>query len=177
VRLAWIGVIMSLLFLLCWVYIFFGSWSTTRVWTAVRPTPLYVGLEEGPWDDTAVLVEQMERLYGAAVAYHRDFGQWPADPGVLVGRFLPHGFEMSGSLTYCPVPDSERQSYSWVLIVSDAVGYNVDGERLAVQHRLVCRLTGKVELLPVPEVATLLDAQSVDAIPAKPDVAASGNGD
>jgi hypothetical protein len=168
----------GLSFFACWVYSYLLGWPATWVGTAIRPAPLsYVGLEEESWDDTAALVEQMQRLQQAAAAYNRDFRRWPSDPTVLIGRFLPHGFDISSRLTYRPVPDFEQDSYSWILIVSDAVTGNVDGERLITPSRLICRLSGKIELLPAPQAASLLDAQSADFPPAKPSTAATGDSD
>ena len=137
----------------------------------------YVGLEEEAWDETGTLAEQVEQIHHAAAAYYRDFREWPGDISVLVGRSLPHGFKMSATLTYRSVPDSEYESYSWILIVSDVVRHDLDGERLSGPHRLICRLSGKVELLPASQVAALLDTQPVDTPPAKPNAAATGSSD
>lgn len=158
VVLAWIGMAVALVALPAWLYVgnLFVTAARTATFTMGRP---YRPIAEEPWEMTSALVEQMKRIHRGASAYRRDFGKWPSDVDVLVGRSLPRGFRMPAGLTYRPVPPSEQRSYSWVLIISDEVEVGPDGELLGQPHRLICRLSGKVELLPAPEVSVLLNTQ------------------
>ena len=167
VILAWIGIVIALVALPGWLYV--GNLFVTAARTATFTMgPSYRPIQQESWEMTSGLVEQMKRIHRGASAYRRDFGKWPPDVDVLVGQSLPRGFKMPRGLTYRPVPPSEQQSYSWVLIVSDEVRAGPDGELLGQPHRLVCRLGGKVELLPAPQVSVLLNTQRTEITPAEP---------
>jgi len=158
VTLAWIGIAISLIVLPCWF--FFGR----SVLVALRSRAPFAMPAYAPFEDESLramgeLAETMRRIHRASSAYHRDFGQWPTEIEDLAGRSLPREFTMSRELTFRPPPESGRQSFQWVLIVSDDTLYDLEGGRLNEPHRLVCRLGGKVELLPSDEVQVLLDTQ------------------
>ena len=175
VVLAWIGMAVALVALPGWLYVGKLFLTAARTATFTMPPP-YRPIQEESWEMASALEEQMKRIHRGASAYRRDFGEWPPDVDVLVGRSLPRGFKMPGRLTYRPVPPSEQRSYSWVLIVSDEVRAGPDGELLGRPHRLVCRLGGKVELLPAPEVSALLNSQRTDITPAEPTKPTTGGG-
>jgi hypothetical protein len=178
VALAWVGTVLALVALPCWFLIFsaLGAAVMSRVTPGGGPAVSPAALD----DDLAAaltgqLANEMERVYHAAAAYYRDFRKWPDDVSVLIGRSLPAGFTLSGQLEYRPVPRSQRRSYTWILIVSDERRYGLDGQRLAIPHRLTLRLSGKRELLPVPQVDSLLAAQPPEG-PAGPSDAADNEG-
>ena len=109
--------------------------------------------------ETDRLAEQMERIHIAARAYVRDYGQWPDGVASMIGRSLPRGFTMSSKLTYRSVPEGQASAATWVLIVSEPLEYNRAGQRLDQPHRLIVRLDGRVELLPVDRARTLLASE------------------
>ena len=159
VTLAWLAIALSALVFPCWLLLIStltSFVSTTRVFTA--PPYAQAPLDEG-WMVTSDLSDQMERVFDAASAYRRDFGEWPDSADVLVGKNLPRGFRLSPRLTYRPVPPSETGSFTWPLLVSDEVQYDAFGERFETPHRLVLRLNGRVEALPNAQVETLLAEQ------------------
>lgn len=158
VTLAWIGIAISLIVLPSW-YFFGQSFLVTIRSRAPFAMPVYSPFEDESVVAIGELGETMRRIHRAAAAYHRDFAQWPAEIEDLAGRSLPRGFAMPQELTYRPPPESQWQCNPWVLIVSNDTQYDLEGGRLSEPHRLVCRLGGKVELLPSDEVQLLLDSQ------------------
>ncbi|MGD2109091.1 MAG: hypothetical protein PVI86_06840 [Phycisphaerae bacterium] len=162
VTLAWLSIVLSALVLPCWLVLFStvtSFVSSARMFTAppyAQPTP------DEDWLVTGDLARQAERVFQAASAYYRDFGKWPDDLGVLVGRTLPRGFTLSPRLTYRPVPPSEDASTTWVLVVSDDLEHDLDGNRLADPRRLVVRLNGVIDLLPSAQVGALLATQPAE---------------
>jgi hypothetical protein len=159
VRLAWIGLVLGSAMLCVWIPLinwFVSAVSTSRPFAWPSPR---VALEDDAWADAAALRTEMERIHAAAVAYHRDYQRWPEGVDELVGKSLPASFVPSAELTYRPVPQSQSLSHKWILIVSKPVPYDSDGEPLAVEHRFVLTLGGKIELLPVETARELLASQ------------------
>lgn len=161
VTLAWLAIVLSALVFPCWLLLIstvtsLVSTARTRIFTA--PPYAQAPLDES-WMVTSDLSEQMERVFNAASSYRRDFGKWPSSVDILVGKNLPRGFRLSPRLTYRPVPPSETRSFTWVLLVSDEVHYDLSGEQFETAHRLVLRLNGRVEVLPNAQVQTLLAEQ------------------
>ncbi len=162
VRLAWIGLVLGCTMLCVWILLI--NWFMSAVSTGPRFTwpPPRVALEADAWADTAALRTEMERIYDAAAAYHRDYQRWPEGVDELIGKSLPASFVPSADLTYRPVPESQSLSHKWILIVSKPVQYDSDGAPLAAPHRFVLTLGGKIDLLPAETVAELLASQPQD---------------
>jgi len=155
VTLAWVGLVISMLAAFAWGLMFsllIPSMQTRITWTV----PPYATMpEDEDWQQTADLADTMERIYRAASAHHRDFGNWPDDVETLVGQSLPRGFKMPKILTYRRVPADQVGAFDWILIISEPLRYNRDGELLGLPHRLILRTNGKVEFLPSDKVEAM----------------------
>jgi len=167
----------------------FGLVAYTRFAGGRRAAPgIYANTSHNPGEQTGTLAKHMERIHSAARAYRRDYSEWPASIDPLVGVSLPSGYKMPTELAYRPPPalpptssdlrptssgssltSSDRLPASdplldWVLVVSEAVDYDRDGNRLAEPHRLILRLGGKMELLPADAVNKLLASQEDEQV-------------
>jgi hypothetical protein len=161
VIIAWIGIVISGLALLGWFAFgrtILGSARTAAFWGA----PVYMPADDDARYGVGELADWVDRIYAAAAADHRDFARWPVRIEDLAGRLLPRDFTMPEGLTYRRPPTSQQRSTTWVLIVSDDVYYDLDGQELDQPHRLIGRLGGKVELRPSEEVQALLDSQNTN---------------
>jgi predicted nucleic acid-binding Zn-ribbon protein len=121
-----------------------------------------VALADVPEAEPQRLAGQMEQIFHAARAYHRDFGQWPESVETLIGRFLPQGFELSPGLTFRPVPPSRGTELDWVLIFSEPVAFDLEGNALDQPHRLRLRLNGEIDLIAEQALGSLVLSGSDD---------------
>lgn len=163
VGLAWAGLVLSAVALPLWAFVAVSAVNRATTARALFPIPARVRSGGEAMGKTAALTGEMERIHRAATAYFRDYKRWPDDVEVLVGRSLPRTFTMSDELTYRPVPEKQAFSTEWVLIVSEVVLYDADGEQLEGPHRLVLRLNGKIDILPEADVEELLSSQPLDS--------------
>jgi hypothetical protein len=162
VGLAWAGLVLCLVAVGVWALVV-GVARTRMLATGPvvlpPPAPTYT---DDVWE-ASELADQMTRIHQAASAYHRDYNKWPPDIVPLRGRALPAGFRMSPRLTYRPVPPGEAFSMDWVLIVSEPLKFDQDGEPLDQPHRLLLRLNGRIDAHPEAEAQNLLRSQQPDA--------------
>ena len=164
VGLAWVGLLMSVAAVLIWTAVAgHVIQSAGRATVTIGGTGV-VGIAGNQASDEASvetfdLREAMRSVHLAANAFHRDFDRWPSSPDELAGKSLPSGFRMSPSLIYRPVPSDASLNEDWILIFSLPLDFDAEGDPLTTPHRLVIRLSGKVEFLPADQVESLLQAQ------------------
>jgi hypothetical protein len=166
VGLAWAGLLLSLAGMTVWMIVLVTLPGRTGTVGPVAP-PLAGPTTPPPdtWEHTSELIGQMNRVHQAANTYYRDYKRWPDGIEPMVGRSLPPSFKVSSRLTYRPVPPTEQLSMDRVLMVSDTVSFDEDGQPLDGPHRLILRLSGKVEALPEQQVQDLLNTQSANPPP------------
>jgi hypothetical protein len=121
-----------------------------------------VALADLPEAAPQKLAKQMEQVFYAAEAYHRDFDKWPENIETLIGHFLPRGFELSAKLTFRPVPASESNELGWVLVMSEPLQFDLSGGRLHEPRCLALRLSGRIELLDDAEPASSIPSTAMD---------------
>ena len=160
--LAWIGVVLAALALVGWIAVFRSATTSVRTSFTMSGAPYASPGEPEAWQRTETMTAMVERIQRAATAYHRDFGEWPASLEALAGHGLPQGFRIPEDITYRAVPRTGGNHLDWLLVVSDEVSVDKQGNRLPEPHRLVARLDGGVELLPAKAVLELLDAQPIE---------------
>lgn len=148
---AWVGIVVAALALSGWILLFQTAFNQVagprRVWTPPPMSPIPADAANRP----AVLRDQMERVFVAAKAYRRDYAEWPPDVASLVGRSLPNAFDFADELRYRPVPEEVASSFSWGLIVSDPLEFDLNGAQLRSPRRLVLWLDGEIEQLEEDE--------------------------
>ena len=157
--LVWVGMTVAALALIGWVAFFGTVRMSFRTTFVGRGMPYAQSGAQPEWERTDRIVATMERVQRAALAYHRDFGEWPDSPESLAGHRLPQGFKTPEDLTYRPVPATWRNRLEWVLIVSSELTVDREGEALREPHRLLARLDGSLDLLPAGEVNAIVASQ------------------
>jgi len=168
VTLAWLAIVLSGLIFPCWIVLITSVTSFLSTLGTFTAPPYAQSVLDGNWTAASKLTEEMERVHAAASAHRRDFAAWPRNLDTLIGSNLPHGFKLSHRLTFRPVPPSQVKSTTWVLLVSDELNHDIEGNQLGQPHRLVLRLNGRVEVLPASQVETLLAEQPLEDPPAEP---------
>jgi len=161
VALAWAGITLAGLALLIWTGIFRFATTSVRTTFTISGAPYTSSEEPEDWQRAETLSATVERIQRAAIAYHRDFGAWPQSLEALAGHGLPPGFGVPDGITYRAVPADGDTRRDWALVVSGEISVDRHGNRLPKPHRLVARLDGGIDLLPVDAVAELLAAQPV----------------
>ncbi|UCF34743.1 MAG: hypothetical protein JSV78_05450 [Phycisphaerales bacterium] len=159
---AWVGMILAIATVVGWVCLIDLFRSSPTWGPAFGPTWAESEYDAGDWMKPAQWEETMERVYQAARSYHRDYGEWPASVDAMKGRTLARDFTLSPELTYRPVPDGRQDDPQCILMFSAETFFDVEGEELTAPHRLVLRLSGKVELLPSAEVEALVTDDASD---------------
>lgn len=152
---AWVGLLMGLVTLAGWVLMFSFATSLTpgvMRWAVPPPTT--------PTDDTAgervaKLAGELERLGVKITAYRRDYRKWPPAMEALVGRYLPDAYVLPKEILFRPPVNPENTPGDWVVAYSVELLYDQDGERLSSPHRLVLRLSGRVDLVKREELPEL----------------------
>jgi hypothetical protein len=174
VTLAWVGIAIAVVALGGWFVIISGLVIPAVRMTVVGVPPAYVLDSEEDWSATGTLADAMKRIHQAASAYRRDYGSWPDEVELLIGKSLPLSFSVPKELTYRAVPAQEQRSYSRILLVSEPVRYDLGGQLLDEPHQLVCRLGGKVELLPVAGLTVEPAEQRPEPVYAEPEKPRTG---
>jgi hypothetical protein len=161
---AWVGMILAIVTIFGWVYLIDLFRSSPAWGPAFGPTWAESEYDAGDWMRSSEWAETMERVYQAARSYRRDYGEWPASLDAMKGRTLARDFTLPPELTYRPMPDGSQEDPHWILMFSRETGFDIDGEELSTPHRLVLRLSGKIEPLPSAEVEALVadDASEPD---------------
>lgn len=156
---AWVGITLCLLALVGWTA---GLASLTRIRKAgifTMPTPVYDSSDQPEWHKPMDWATELERLHQAASAYRRDFDRWPSSVADLRGHSLPQSYQLPDDLTYHPVPEGEADRFDRLLVVSEGTYYDREAVRLVNPHRMVLRLSGRIEMLPLDQVDALLAGQ------------------
>jgi hypothetical protein len=161
---AWVGMILAIVTIFGWVYLIDLFRSSPAWGPALGPTWAESEYDAGDWMKSSEWAETMERVYQAARSYRRDYGEWPASLDAMKGRTLARDFTLPPELTYRPVPHNRQDDLHWVFMFSAETVFDIDGEELTAPHRLVLRLSGKIESLPSAEVEALVadDASEPD---------------
>ena len=159
---AWVGIILAVLTLLGWVYAI-TNLPAIRTWgPAFGPTWNEAGSVDNAWLQPSEWSDTMERVYRATATYHRDYHEWPASIEDLKGRSLPTGFTLPDELRYRPAPADSQSDPQWILMVSAETLFNLEADELHTRHRVILRLSGKIEVLPTDEVEALLAEQPLE---------------
>jgi hypothetical protein len=166
VALAWVGLVMSLVALFAWAlgtYLLYnaGPGVAAPGWI---PPPAAAPQLIDEMDLTQSWADKMSRVHKAANDFRRDYRRWPSSMDKLIGAYLRSDFALPEGFAYRPVPSSAQTSTDWILLVSTPVRYDMNGVRVKNEHCLILRLSGKIELLPVPEVEALLAVQPVENV-------------
>jgi hypothetical protein len=157
VGLAWVGCIIGFLGLIGWCVVgvvFLNAARMNRAflaWTALPTPPL-----DDDADRAAEWEEQMRRIHLAIHAYYRDYRRCPASIERLTGPYLPRDFRLAPGLTYRAMPQGEKLSPDWVLLVSDPTRRDAYGQPIPTPHRLLLRWNGTVDVLPIAEADRIL---------------------
>jgi len=150
--LAWLALVLALFFGSGWslaTYAFLRSrGTTTRINTAVWPGPRTQSLETPEWQIASDFERAMENIHAAASGYYRDFKRWPATVEAMAGDRLPTNYELPEGLTWHPVPQGEGRNLRFILVESEPVKQDPDGNWFDQPHRLVLRLSGRIDYLP-----------------------------
>jgi hypothetical protein len=155
---AWVGITLCALGLIGWTAAISALRSMKG--TGLFSMPTAMPAVDNEWSKPGDWKTELETVYRAASAYHRDFNRWPASIDDLGGHSLRKGYPLLKELTFHPVPEAEALNFDRLMIVSDVTQYDQDANDLLRPHRMVLRLGGTIEVLPAEEVARLLAAQT-----------------
>lgn len=91
----------------------------------------------------------MENIHAAASGYYRDFKRWPVTIETMAGDRLPMDYQLPEGLTWHPVPNEDERNVRFILVESAPINQDPEGRWFSQPQRMVLRLSGKIDYLPV----------------------------
>lgn len=148
---AWFGLISGIVFLFAWMVLsVFGI-------SAIAMNPARWAATSQPSDNmdeaerVGFLFDELERLHAKIEAFHRDFHRWPDGARQLAGRYMDASYRLPKELSFRAA--TKDATLDWVVLFSQQVRYNRDGESLTRPQCIVLRLSGKTEMLLPTELS------------------------
>lgn len=148
---AWFGLISGIVLLFTWMVLsVFGISMITM--NPARWTANYQESENmDEAERVAYLFDELERLHAKIEAFHRDFHRWPDGVRQLAGRYMDASYRLPTELSFRAA--AKDAALDWIVLYSQPVRYNRDGESLTRPQCIVLHLSGKTEMLLPTELA------------------------